>query len=113
VEAGFNVICDKPMTFDLAQAEELQKLVESTGVVFAVTHNYTGYPLVRQVREMIQSGELGEIQAVRSNYIQGWLRSGSNKRTRNRPPGEPTRPNQEPPAPSATSAPTPTTSAAT
>lgn len=74
-EAGFNVICDKPMTFDFAQAEELVKTVEKTGVVFAVSHNYTGYPLVRQAREMIQNGDLGEIQAIRSNYIQGWLRS--------------------------------------
>ncbi|MCA9016953.1 MAG: Gfo/Idh/MocA family oxidoreductase, partial [Planctomycetaceae bacterium] len=75
VEAGFNVVCDKPMTFDLAQAEELKSLVEKSGVVFAVSHNYTGYPLVRMAREMILAGELGEIQAVRSNYIQGWLRS--------------------------------------
>ncbi|QEG40315.1 Gfo/Idh/MocA family protein [Roseimaritima ulvae] len=75
VEAGFNVICDKPMTFDLAQAEELQKAVEESDVVFAVSHNYTGYPLVRQAREMILSGELGEIQAVRAQYIQGWLRT--------------------------------------
>ena len=75
VEAGFNVICDKPMTFDLAQAEELLKIVEKSGVVFAVTHNYTGYPLVRQAREMILNGELGEINAIRSNYIQGWLRT--------------------------------------
>ncbi len=75
LEAGFNVVCDKPMTFDLAQAEELLELVKKTGAVFAVSHNYTGYPLVRQARQMIQSGELGEIQAVRSNYIQGWLRS--------------------------------------
>src|SRR5688500_6669508 len=50
VEAGLNVMCDKPMTFDLAQAEELAKLVQKTGVVFGVTHNYTGYPLVRQAR---------------------------------------------------------------
>lgn len=75
VEAGFNVICDKPMTFDLVQAEELMKIVERSGVVFAVTHNYTGYPLVRQAREMILNGELGEINAIRSNYIQGWLRT--------------------------------------
>lgn len=75
IEAGFNVICDKPMTFDLKEAEELQKLVEKSGVVFAVSHNYTGYPLVRQVREMIKAGELGEINAFRSNYIQGWLRT--------------------------------------
>ena len=58
-EAGINVICDKPMTFDLAQAEELVKVVEKSNVVFALTHNYTGYPLVRQAREMILSGELG------------------------------------------------------
>ncbi|MGL6076123.1 MAG: Gfo/Idh/MocA family protein [Fimbriiglobus sp.] len=75
VEAGYNVICDKPMTFDLAQAEELVKVVEKSGVVFAVTHNYTGYPLVRQAREMVLAGELGEINAIRSNYIQGWLRT--------------------------------------
>ncbi len=75
VEAGFNVMCDKPMTFDLAQAEDLLKVVEKSGVVFAVTHNYTGNPLVRQAREMILAGELGEIQAIRSCYIQGWLRT--------------------------------------
>ncbi|MBA4065381.1 MAG: oxidoreductase [Isosphaera sp.] len=74
-EAGFNVVCDKPLTFDLAQAEELLKVVEKSGVVFAVTHNYTGYPLVRQAREMVLNGELGEINAVRSCYIQGWLRT--------------------------------------
>jgi predicted dehydrogenase len=73
--AGFNVICDKPMTIDLKQAEELLELVKKSGVVFAVSHNYTGYPLVRQARQMILGGELGEIQAIRSNYIQGWLRS--------------------------------------
>ncbi len=75
VEAGFHVVCDKPMTFDLAQAEELAAIVDQSKVVFALTHNYTGYPLVRQAREMIQSGELGEIQAIRASYIQGWLRT--------------------------------------
>jgi predicted dehydrogenase len=74
-EAGFNVMCDKPMTFDLAQAEELARVVQKTGVVFGVTHNYTGYPLVRQAREMIQAGELGEINAIRAFYVQGWLRT--------------------------------------
>jgi predicted dehydrogenase len=74
-EAGFNVVCDKPLTFDLAQAEELLKVVEKSGVVFAVTHNYTGYPLVRQAREMVLNGELGEINATRACYIQGWLRT--------------------------------------
>jgi predicted dehydrogenase len=75
LDAGFNVVCDKPMTFNLAQAEELAALVAKTGAVFALTHNYTGHPLVRQARQMILAGELGEIQAFRSNYIQGWLRS--------------------------------------
>ncbi|MEZ6141200.1 MAG: Gfo/Idh/MocA family oxidoreductase [Zavarzinella sp.] len=75
IEAGFNVICDKPMTFDYSQAEELLAAVEKSNVVFAVTHNYTGYPMVRQAREMILNGELGEINAIRSNYIQGWLRT--------------------------------------
>jgi predicted dehydrogenase len=74
-EAGFNVMCDKPMTFDLAQAEELAQVVQKSGVVFAVTHNYTGYPLVRQARDMVKAGELGEINAVRAFYIQGWLRT--------------------------------------
>jgi predicted dehydrogenase len=75
VEAGFNVLCDKPLTFDLKQAEDLAAAVDRSGVVFAVTHNYTGYPLVRQAREMILAGELGEIHAVRACYIQGWLRT--------------------------------------
>jgi predicted dehydrogenase len=75
IEGGFNVLCDKPMTFDLAQAEALADLVDNSGVVFAVTHNYTGYPLVRQARDMILSGELGEINAIRACYIQGWLRT--------------------------------------
>ena len=75
VDAGLNVICDKPMTFDLAQAEQLADAVDRSGVVFAVTHNYTGYPLIRQARQMILGGELGEIQAIRASYIQGWLRT--------------------------------------
>lgn len=74
-EAGINVMCDKPLTFNLEQAEELAKVVQKTGVVFGVTHNYTGYPLVRQARQMVQSGELGEINAIRAGYVQGWLRT--------------------------------------
>jgi predicted dehydrogenase len=75
VEAGFHVVCDKPLTLTLGEAEELAALVATSPNVFAVTHNYTGYPLVRQAREMIRSGELGEIQAIRAEYIQGWLRT--------------------------------------
>jgi predicted dehydrogenase len=74
-EAGFNVLCDKPLTLDLAQAEELARVVQKTGVVFGVTHNYTGYPLVRQARDMVRAGDLGEVNAVRAFYIQGWLRT--------------------------------------
>jgi predicted dehydrogenase len=75
VEAGFHVVCDKPMTFDLKQAEDLATAVDNSNAVFALSHNYTGYPLVRQAREMVLSGELGEIQAIRAFYIQGWLRT--------------------------------------
>jgi predicted dehydrogenase len=74
LEAGINVVCDKPMTFTLEEAQELVTLVESKkNLVFAVTHNYTGYPAVRQAREMIQRGELGEIRKVMVEYIQDWL----------------------------------------
>lgn len=75
VDAGFNVVCDKPMTFTLQQAEDLAAAVDKSGVVFAVSHNYTGHPLVRQARAMIAAGELGEINAIRASYIQGWLRT--------------------------------------
>ena len=75
VEAGFHVVCDKPLTLTLAEAEDLARAVAASKSVFVVTHNYTGYPLVRQAREMILSGELGEIQAIRAEYIQGWLRT--------------------------------------
>ena len=75
LEAGFHVVCDKPLTLTLAEAEELAKLVSGSKSVFVVSHNYTGYPLVRQAREMILAGELGEIQAIRAEYIQGWLRT--------------------------------------
>jgi predicted dehydrogenase len=74
-QAGINVMCDKPLTFNLKQAEELAVVVKKTGVVFGVTHNYTGYPLVRQARDMVAAGELGEIQAIRACYVQGWLRT--------------------------------------
>ena len=73
LEAGFHVICDKPLTTRLEDAHALESLVQETGSVFAVTHNYTGYPLIRQAREMIKQGELGTIQAVRAHYLQGWL----------------------------------------
>jgi len=73
LEAGFHVICDKPLTTRLPDAEKLAQVVQQTGAVFALTHNYTGYPMIRQAREMIRQGELGKIQAVRAHYLQGWL----------------------------------------
>ena len=73
LEAGFHVVCDKPLTTQLEHAQQLESLVGQTGRVFALTHNYSGYPLVRQAREMVCAGELGEIQAVRASYIQGFL----------------------------------------
>jgi len=73
LEHGFHVICDKPMTYDLEQAYELQKIVKSTGLIFALTHNYTGYPLVKHARHMIQSGAFGQIRKVVVEYPQGWL----------------------------------------
>ena len=73
LEAGFHVVCDKPMTTNLADAQQMVDTVARTGRVFALTHNYSGYPLMRQAREMIRGGELGEIIAVRATYVQGWM----------------------------------------
>ena len=72
-EAGFNVISDKPMVHTSEQANQLIETVEKTGIVFAVTYNYTGYPLVKQARHMVQSGQLGELRKVIVEYNQGWL----------------------------------------
>lgn len=73
LENGFHVVSDKPLTFTTAEAEELVALVEKTGLIFAVTHAYTGYPLVKEAREMIKNGALGKIRKVVSEYPQGWL----------------------------------------
>lgn len=73
LENGFHVICDKPMTMNLREAVALGKLVRQTGLVFALTHNYTGYPMVRQAREMVKRGELGILRKVVVEYPQGWL----------------------------------------
>ena len=68
---GFDVICDKPMTNTLDEAERLHAAVEASGRVFCLTHNYTGYPMVRQARAMVESGELGIIRLVQVEYVQG------------------------------------------
>jgi predicted dehydrogenase len=68
---GFDVICDKPMTNTLEEAELLHKKVQETGLVFCLTHNYTGYPMVRQAKAMVQDGQLGTIRLVQVEYVQG------------------------------------------
>ena len=73
LKAGFNVVCDKPMTFSLAQAKQLRSLVRKSGKVFALTHNYTGYPMVKEARALVKKGTLGTIRKVVSEYPQGWL----------------------------------------
>jgi predicted dehydrogenase len=73
IVAGIHVICDKPLTTTLADALRLKELAEKAGVIFAVTHNYTGYPLVRYARELVRAGELGEIRLVQVEYPQDWL----------------------------------------
>ena len=73
VEAGFNVVLDKPMVHTLEQAQSLIEAVEKSGVVFAVTYQYTGYPMVKQARYMVRRGDLGEIRKVIVEYSQDWL----------------------------------------
>ncbi|QXD14038.1 Gfo/Idh/MocA family oxidoreductase [Rhodocaloribacter litoris] len=73
IEAGFHVVCDKPMTTTLEDAEALCRLVARHGVVFALTHNYTGYPMVKQARAMVQAGEIGTVRKIVVEYPQGWL----------------------------------------
>ena len=73
LENGFHVVCDKPLCFDMQEALHLKELVEQTGLLFALTHNYTAYPMVKQARAMIKNGELGTIRKVVVEYPQGWL----------------------------------------
>jgi predicted dehydrogenase len=73
LEKGFHVACDKPLTISVEEADELEKLVAKTKLQFCVTHNYTGYPMVREARNLVQGGHLGEIRKVYVEYLQGWL----------------------------------------
>src|SRR5215469_14235029 len=73
LEQGIHVVSDKPMTFNLEEARELVKLVEDSKLIYALTHTYTGYPMVRQARELVRQGELGEIRKVLVEYVQDWL----------------------------------------
>ena len=73
LEGGFHVICEKPMTMTASEAEEIGELVKKTGKQFCLTHTYTGYPMVRQMKAMIAEGEIGDIQRVDAQYYQGWI----------------------------------------
>lgn len=73
LKRGIHVICDKPLTATLPEAKKLAKAAEASGVVFALTHNYTGYPMIRQAKAMVQSGDLGDIRLVQVEYAQDWL----------------------------------------
>jgi predicted dehydrogenase len=73
LEAGFHVVCDKPMTTTVEEAEELCRLVAKHKAVFALTHNYTGYPLVKQARAFVKQGKLGKVRKIVVEYPQGWL----------------------------------------
>ncbi|MCX5519454.1 Gfo/Idh/MocA family oxidoreductase [Kaistia defluvii] len=73
LKAGIHVICDKPMTLTVEESKELVELVKSSGKIFMLTHNYTGYPMIRQARAMIANGDLGEIRLVQAEYPQDWL----------------------------------------
>ncbi|MFN3850876.1 MAG: Gfo/Idh/MocA family protein [Spirosomataceae bacterium] len=84
LENGFHVICDKPVCFSLSEAKKLKEIVEKTGLTFALTHNYTGYPMVKHAKYLIQSGVIGKIRKVVVEYPQGWLsfpeeQKGTNK----------------------------------
>jgi predicted dehydrogenase len=73
--AGFHVVCEKPMTMTLQEAEELERIVKEKKLTFALTHTYTGYPMVRQMKDMIAKGILGTIQRIDAQYYQGWINS--------------------------------------
>ncbi len=73
LSTGFHVICDKPMTLNLPEAIALAEIVETSGLIFALTHNYTGYPMIKEARDMVRSGKLGKLRKVVVEYPQGWL----------------------------------------
>jgi predicted dehydrogenase len=73
LEAGFNVMCEKPMTLTVEEAVELEKIVEKSGKTFGLMHNYTGYPMVKLAKDLIKQGDLGEVRKVVAIYPQGWL----------------------------------------
>ncbi len=75
LENGFDVVCDKPMTLTLEEAQDLERVVKNTGRLFALTHTYTGYPMIKKARSLVRSGALGRLRKVMVTYLQGWLAS--------------------------------------
>ncbi len=73
LETGFHVLSDKPATFDLQQSKDLKGIIEASGKLYGLTHNYTGYPMVKQARDFVKDGEFGEIRKIVVEYPQGWL----------------------------------------
>jgi predicted dehydrogenase len=75
LESGFPVMCDKPLAFNLREARELAALAKKTGLLFGLTHNYTGYPMVKEARARVRAGQLGKVRKIVVEYPQGWLAS--------------------------------------
>ncbi len=73
MEAGFHVMSDKPATLNLQEAKDLEKIVNDTGMLYGLTHNYTGYPMVKEARDMVKTGKLGKVRKIVVEYPQGWL----------------------------------------
>lgn len=73
LESGFHVVCDKPATLNVQEALDLTKSIEASGRLFALTHNYTGYPMIREAKHLVETGALGKVRRVNAEYIQGWL----------------------------------------
>ncbi len=111
LKRGIHVICDKPLTSTLSDAKKLKKAADDSDALFVLTHNYTGYPMVRQAREMVQNGDIGAVRLVQMEYPQDWLtenieQSGQKQAAWRTDPAR-----SAPAARPATSAPTPTISA--
>jgi predicted dehydrogenase len=83
LENGFHVVCDTPMPLTLEEALELEQIVKTTGLLFALTHNYPGSPMVKQAKAMVKNGDLGKIRKVQVQYLQGWLATSVEKTGQN------------------------------
>jgi predicted dehydrogenase len=79
LESGFHVLCEKPLSFSLKEAEQLSEIVKESGLIFGLTHNYTGYPMVKEARSIVRSGKLGKLRKIIAEYPQGWLSSDIEK----------------------------------